>query len=130
MEKFIEINLKCDKKIIIETLERIGIANKKDKILFPTCYFLNIKDKDYILHFKQLFLLMRRNSYNNISEDDYERRNAIIYCLKTWGLIDVDEKFLEPRNKFVYVLPYKDKNDWVIQHKYNITNFYLELDYK
>lgn len=130
MENFIEIQLKVDKKIIIETLERIGIANKKDNILFPTCYYLNIKDKDYILHFKQLFLLMRNNSYNNISEEDFERRNAIIYCLKTWGLIDVDENLIEPRNKFVYVLPHKDKNDWAIQHKYNVSNFYIGLDYK
>lgn len=130
MEFFIEVNLKVDKKIIIETLERIGIANKKEKILFPTCYYFNIKGQDYILHFKQLFLLMRRNSYNNISEDDFERRNAIIYCLKLWDLIDVDEKLIECRNKFVYVLPFKDKKDWMIQHKYNTENFYLELNDK
>ena len=120
MENFIEIELKTDRKVIVETLERIGIANKKEHILYPSCYIFNIKEKEYILHFKQLFLLMKRNSYNNVSEEDIERRNSVIYCLKTWGLIDVDEQLIEPHNKFVYVLPFNEKNNWNISHKFNI----------
>jgi len=120
MEKFIEIKLKVDKRIVVETLERIGIANRREKILYPSCYYYSIKDKDYILHFKQFFILMRSNSYNNISEDDLERRNSVIYCLKNWGLIDVEEEIIIPHDKFVFVLPYQEKNDWKIYHKFNI----------
>jgi hypothetical protein len=122
MNNFIEITLKVNENIIKETLERIGIANKKEKILYPSCYYYRIKEKDYILHFKQFFLLMRSNGYNNISEEDYERRNSVIFCLKNWGLIDVDDDLLEPHNKFVYVLPYHEKEDWQINHKFNMQN--------
>ncbi len=124
MENFIEIQLKTDKKVIIETLERIGIANRKEKILYPSCYYFNIQGKDYILHFKQLFLLMRRNSYNNISLEDIERRNSVICRMKEWGLIDVNEQTIIPHNKFVYVLPFAQKYEWCIKHKYNIELLY------
>lgn len=123
MENFIEIKLKTKRQCIVETLERMGIANRKEKILYPSCYIFNIKEKDYILHFKQLFPLLRRNSYNNISEEDIERRNSVIYCLKDWDLIDVDEKIIEPHNKFIFVLPYVEKNDWKIYHKFNLQNY-------
>jgi hypothetical protein len=126
MENFIEVKLKVDKRIIIETLERIGIANRKEKILYPSCYYFSIQDKDYILHFKQLFLLMRRNSYNNISLEDVERRNSVIYRLKEWDLIDVDENGIIPHEKFVYVLPYAQKYEWLVKHKYNIDLLYGE----
>jgi len=116
----IEVKLKTDEKVIKETLSRIGIANKKEKILFPSCYLYEKDDKSYIVHFKQLFLLERENAYDNIGPEDILRRNAIIYCLKQWGLIEVDEKLIEPHNKFIFVLGHKAKKEWSIQHKFNV----------
>jgi hypothetical protein len=63
-----------------------------------------------------------------MSVDDYERKNSIIYCLMQWGLIkvkDEDLKLIEPHNKFIYVLPYKEKVNWVIQHKFNSNSIYI-----
>jgi hypothetical protein len=45
-----------------------------------------------------------------------------------WGLIkvkDEDLKLIEPHNKFIYVLPYKEKVNWVIQHKFNSNSIYI-----
>ncbi len=120
MENLIEVKLKVDKKIVIETLSRVGIANKKEKVLYPSCYLYEKDDKNYIVHFKRLFLLEKENAYDNICEEDILRRNAIIYCLKQWNLIDVDESTIEPHNKFIFVLSHAKKSDWSIEHKYNI----------
>ena len=125
----VEVKLKIDERVIKETLTRIGIVNKKEKILYPTCYLINQDDKYYIVHFKQLFLLENENSYNNISSDDYVRRNAIIKCLLDWNLIEIDDiNIIKPYDMFVYVLSSKDKNSWQIKHKYNINKFeYYQL---
>jgi hypothetical protein len=118
-KELLEINVLVDSKVISETLNRIGIANKKKKILYPSCYLHEMDNKFYLVHFKQMFLLTRDSAYNAICEDDILRRNAIAFCLKNWGLIDVDDYDIEPHNKFVFVLPHTQKHDWKISHKFN-----------
>lgn len=117
--KFLEIQLKAKKAVIVESLERMGIANKEKKILYPSCYLYEKDGKFYLLHFKQMFSLLRKDSYDNITNGDLERRNSIAFCLKKWGLIDVDEKDIENHNIFVYVISFKDKRDWQIYHKFD-----------
>lgn len=115
---FLKIGLCADRKVIIETLTRIGVGNKATKILYPSCYLHAINETYYLLHFKQIFLL-RANSYNNISQNDLTRRNAIAFCLKNWGMITVDEKDIIPKDDFIFILPYRDKAEWNIFHKIN-----------
>jgi hypothetical protein len=115
----IEVFLKADEKVVIETLTRIGIANKKRQILYPSCYLIEQFGRYYIFHFKELFSLTRVNWYNNLSEEDIKRKNAITYCLKQWGLIEVDESLIDPHDLFVFVLPYDKKNSWCVSHKFN-----------
>ncbi len=115
----LEVKLLVDKKIIIESLSRIGIANKKTKVLFPSCYLYEDNGRYYIAHFKQLFLLTRNDSYNNICKEDIIRRNAIAFCLKNWKLIDIEDEKIQPYNKMVFVLPFKEKKNWRISHKFN-----------
>jgi hypothetical protein len=38
-----------------ETLTRIGVASKKDRILYQSCHILHKQGKYYIVHFKELF---------------------------------------------------------------------------
>lgn len=121
-DKLIEIKPTADIAVIRETLSRCGIANKKKKILYPSCYLYEAFGVYYIAHFKQLFLLTRQDGYNNLCEDDLARRNGIIFCLKNWGLIEVDETLIEPHDKFIFVLPFKEKNQWTISNKFNINN--------
>lgn len=122
IDNLLEVKLLVDIKVISETLSRIGIANKIKKILFPSCYLHEIDGKFYLVHFKQLFMLTRETAYNAICEDDYLRRNAIAFCLRSWGLIDVEEEKILPHDKFVYVLPHNEKSNWSINHKFNFRN--------
>lgn len=118
--KMVQVRLLVDSSVIKETLTRMGIGDKKKKILYPTCYLYPNMEDFYIVHFKELFLLTRKDGYNNLCEDDVERKNSIIYCLVQWGLIEVvDKEEIEPHGKFVFVLPHKDKHEWSIEHKFN-----------
>jgi len=117
--ELLEIKLLVDKKIIMETTSRIGIANKKNKILYPSCYLYSRDNKDYLVHFKEMFMLTRENAYNNICEEDIVRKNAVAFCLKNWGLIEVEDEDIEPHNKFVFVLAHQDREYWKISHKFN-----------
>lgn len=123
----LKVTLLVDYKIVAETLNRIGVPNKREHILYPSCYLYKIKDEFYLVHFKQMFMLTRENSYNNISKDDIMRRNAIAFCLQSWKLISVDEKQIENRDKFVFVLPFHDKQSWLIEHKFNINSVYNNI---
>jgi len=119
VENLLEIEVLVDDKVISETCNRIGIANKKRRILYPSCYLYTENDKKYLVHFKQMFLLTRESAYNAMCDDDYLRRNAIAYCLRNWGLIDVKEESIQPYNKFIFVLPHTQKSEWTISHKFN-----------
>lgn len=119
-EELVKIRPLVDVKVLKETLSRMGIPNKKKRILYPSCYVYQNFEDYYICHFKSMFTLTRQTGYNNLSEEDIERRNSIVFCLKNWGLVELDEDSnIEPHNKFVYVLPYKEKHSWQIQHKFN-----------
>ncbi len=119
--KLLKIKLLADKKVIQETLNRIGISNKKKKILYPSCYiYEDDAGEHFLVHFKQLFTLSRNDAYDNISEQDILRRNSIAFCLKNWGLIDVEDKFIEPHDSYVFVLPHEEKHEWTITHKINL----------
>lgn len=121
IKTLVEVNLLSDTKVIKETLSRMGIANKKKNILFPSCYLYQNFERYYIVHFKEMFLLTRANGYNNISEKDLERKNSIIFCLENWGLISIINKDdINPHTEYVYVLSHNDKHNWTINHKFNI----------
>jgi len=116
---FLEIKLLKDDKVIIESLTRIGIPNRNKGILYPSCYLYQKDGKTFLCHFKQMFSLIREDAYNNITDEDINRRNAIAFCLKKWGLIDVAEEAIQPHNITIFVLPYGEKSKWEITHKFN-----------
>ena len=104
-----------------ETLTRIGVASRKDKTLFQSCHILHKQGKYYITHFKELFALDGKTS--TLSENDIQRRNTIALLLQDWNLIDVVNTALV-ENKAplsqIKVLPFKEKNEWTLEPKYNI----------
>lgn len=112
----IEIEEGVNEKIVIESLSRIGIGSKKDKILWPSCYLYKKDGKNYIAHFKEI-LVDRDGGFNNLSNEDLLRRNQIIRCLYDWELINVDLDLIEPCDTFVFILPHKEKKDWKIVNK-------------
>ena len=104
-----------------ETLTRIGVASRKEKKLYQSCHILHKQGRYFIVHFKELFALDGKHA--NLTVNDVQRRNRIVRLLADWGLIDVVKldsiADIAPLNQ-IKVLAYKDKNDWVLEQKYNI----------
>jgi hypothetical protein len=104
-----------------ETLTRIGVASRKEKKLYQSCHILHKQGRYYLVHFKELFALDGKHA--NLTVNDVQRRNRIIQLLADWGLITINNvskiQDLAPLNQ-IKVLSYKDKDDWILETKYNI----------
>lgn len=104
-----------------ETLTRIGVASKKDKILYQSCHILHKQGRYFIVHFKELFALDGKEA--NISINDVERRNTIAKLLSDWGLLKIlDSGRAEPQASLsqIKVVSFKEKNEWELVAKYTI----------
>ena len=102
-----------------ETLSRIGVASRREKKLWQSCHLLHKKFKYYIVHFKELFVLDGKKS--SLTENDIERRNTIAGLLSDWGLVGLIGE-AEPKAPLsqIKVLSFTEKNDWILEQKYNI----------
>jgi hypothetical protein len=104
-----------------ETLTRIGVASRKEKKIYQSCHILHKQGRYFIVHFKELFALDGKHA--NLTLNDIQRRNRIIQLLSDWGLITVlnadNITDIAPLNQ-IKVLAYKEKNDWILETKYNI----------
>tara|TARA_B100000029_G_scaffold231618_1_gene229008 strand:- start:345 stop:776 length:432 start_codon:yes stop_codon:yes gene_type:complete len=104
-----------------ETLTRIGVASRKEKKIYQSCHILHKQGRYYIVHFKELFALDGKHA--NLTLNDVQRRNRIIQLLTDWGLVTVlsPDKITDiaPLNQ-IKVLAYKEKNEWILETKYNI----------
>ena len=124
LAKFIEVTLneQDDFLKVRETLTRIGVSSRKEKVLYQSCHILHKQGKYYITHFKELFALDGKPS--NISENDIQRRNAIANLLEEWGLVKILNPQLMTDNiaplHQVKIISFKEKDDWELITKYNI----------
>ena len=112
-----------------ETLTRIGVASRKDKILYQSCHILHKQGRYFIVHFKELFALDGKQA--DITDNDLQRRNTIAKLLSDWGLINIIDKEVAddqaPLSQ-IKVIAYKDKHEWDLQAKYNIGKKRLDSD--
>ena len=124
----IEISLKAEDDFlkIKETLERIGVSNSTgdDKRLYPSVLILHKRGKYYLTHFKTMFMLDGKVS--SISEIDIARFKTVANLIRQWGLCEFvnaadiascEESF---NPKLVKIVPYGEKSNWKIIHKYTI----------
>ena len=104
-----------------ETLTRIGVASRKEKKIYQSCHILHKQGRYYLVHFKELFALDGKHA--NLTVNDVQRRNRIAQLLADWGLIEIVDvakiQDIAPLNQ-IKVLAYKDKQDWILETKYNI----------
>ena len=104
-----------------ETLTRIGVASRKDNMLYQSCHILHKQGRYFITHFKELFLLDGKPS--NLMENDIERRYTVATLLSDWGLITIvnneQAKDKAPLRQ-IKIISYKDKDSWQLCPKYNI----------
>ncbi len=114
---------------IRETLTRIGVASRKEQKLYQSCHILHKQGRYYIVNFKELFALDGKHA--NLTVNDIQRRNRIVKLLSDWGLLTVvnPERITElaPLNQ-IKVLPFKEKEDWILEAKYSIGNKKVEVD--
>jgi len=119
----VTLNEQDDFLKVRETLTRIGVASKKEQILYQSCHILHKRGQYYIVHFKELFALDGKPT--DITENDLSRRNAIVKLLQDWGLVTVVKKqqIENPPPIFlsqIKILSHKEKDDWQLVPKYNI----------
>ena len=104
-----------------ETLTRIGVASRKEKKIYQSCHILHKQGRYFLVHFKELFALDGKHA--NLTVNDVQRRNRIAQLLADWGLIGIVDVSkitdIAPLNQ-IKVLAYKDKQDWILETKYNI----------
>lgn len=117
------LNERDDFLKVKETLTRIGVASKKDKILYQSCHILHKQNRYAIVHFKELFAL--DGKFANITDNDLSRRNAIAKLLQDWELIEIvnQEEIQDPPPIYISqikILSYKEKETWELSPKYNI----------
>jgi len=124
LSKFVEIvlNEQDDFLKVRETLTRIGVSSRKEKVLYQSCHILHKQGKYYIVHFKELFALDGKPS--NISENDIQRRNAIAVLLEEWGLVKIINSTILTDNiaplHQIKIISFKEKEEWSLIAKYNI----------
>lgn len=120
----IKVLLKKDFPIIRETLERMGIINKRTMIIYPSCYCLETDEeldgqKIYtILHFKECFMINDRPS--NFDDIDKARLKTITYFLDRWGLVEVidSNQVSEILHNKIGVVSKSNKSEYKIVHKF------------
>ena len=124
LSKFIEVTLteQDDFLKVRETLTRIGVSSRKEKVLYQSCHILHKQGRYYIVHFKELFALDGKPS--NLTENDIQRRNAIAKLLEEWGLVKILNPILMKDNiaplHQIKIISFKEKDEWQLITKYNI----------
>jgi hypothetical protein len=122
----IEVKLNQDypMSVAIETLKRIGVANRETKIIYPTAYIIEIDGRFYISHFKEMFQLTRGNMAE-LSESDMGRLNSVVICMKRWGIVTESLDDVSSPTEFVFVLKKEvmDRDKWSVSHKFNMLEF-------
>lgn len=124
LKQFVEVTLneQDDFLKVRETLTRIGVSSRKEKVLYQSCHILHKQGQYFITHFKELFLLDGKPS--NISENDIQRRNAIAKLLEEWGLVTIVNPQIMIDNiaplHQIKIISFKEKNEWELVTKYKI----------
>lgn len=112
-----------------ETLTRIGVASKKEKVLYQSCHILHKQGRYFIVHFKELFALDGKQA--DLIDNDIERRNTIAKLLSDWGLIKIiDPAVIREQAPLsqIKVIAFKEKHEWELQTKYNIGKKRVDVD--
>ena len=123
LSTFVEVKLneQDDFLKVRETLTRIGVSSRKERVLYQSCHILHKQGRYFIVHFKELFALDGKEA--NITAGDIERRNTIAGLLADWGLLKiVTPAKAEKRVSLsqIKVVSFKEKADWTLTAKYNI----------
>lgn len=105
---------------IRETLTRIGVASKREKVLYQSCHILHRRGKYYIVHFLELFALEGKET--TLTHEDVRRRNTIAKLLEQWKLCKIVSSGELPVTNLnsIKIVPHKEKKEWDLRVKYTM----------
>lgn len=122
IENMLEVKLPTSDDFlkIVETLTRIGVVSR-DNTLTQTCHILHKRGKYFITHFKELFEL-DGNGRSQLTNEDYERRNAIAKLLQDWNLCEIvePERYQNRTLGRVTIVSFSDKEKYNLKQNYTI----------
>ena len=127
IDSFVEVKLADEEAFlkICETLSRIGVSSKTDKVLFQTAHILHKQGRYYLVHFKELFLLDGKET--DFTQEDKGRRNTIACLLEEWELIRILEgkESLKPKVTMnqIKIVKHSEKKDWKFVQKYSLGKY-------
>jgi hypothetical protein len=104
-----------------ESLERMGVANNKKRVIYQSVHILHKHGRYYICHFLEMFALDGRRV--EMTQEDLSRRNFIVKLLKEWNLIvPINDDWQTPMgsSSMVKVLKFGERDDWELVPKYDI----------
>lgn len=116
----IEIELINEESFLIikETLQRIGLKTRDEKVLTQSCHILHKKDKYFIVHFKEMLYL--DGGQNRMDLFDENRLKFITSLLVNWGLCKTKEDIRHVYDPIVRIVTHKDKDEWEFKTKYTM----------
>lgn len=119
MEQLIEVHLKDpdDFLKIAETLTRIGVRSGPNK-LTQSAHILHKRGKYYICHYLEMFQLDGFD--RELTQEDMERRNAIVKLLVQWGLCTTNSNIEPSSLKKIHIVAYNKKKDWILKSNYTM----------
>lgn len=109
-----------DYMVVKETLSRIGVSPKGKNVLYQSCHLIHKDDIYVIAHFKELFALDELPS--NTTDEDIQRRNAIVKLLEDWELLEVvDKEKIKDKMPIsgLKIIKYSEKENWELIQKFN-----------
>ena len=125
--KLLTVRPLVDERIISETLTRIGIVDRVNKVIYQSCHLYKNFGTYYLAHFKQLFTMGTSKTgyhgFGNVSLEDIQRRNSIAFLLASWKMIEiVHPEDIEPHGTRIDIVPYREAKNYRKVKKFNINN--------
>ena len=120
LNTFIEVEISEENKPKIrETLKRIGVLSKVRNELFQTCHLFSKAGKNYLVHFKEMYLL--NGQFSTFSDSDKQRRDKIASLLNKWGFIKIVNPVVvgEIMKEMITIIPFKEKHNYILSKKYS-----------
>lgn len=124
-EDLVEIRLRDPEDFlkIRETLTRIGTAHQVDglDVLVQVCHILHKRGLYYITHYKEMMILDGKSV--SMDESDISKRDVIVNLLAKWGLCEIVDTNMVSSPEIgerVKVVPYREKNQWLLKCKYEV----------
>lgn len=124
MEELIEIE-PLDRRDFLrvrETLTRMGILSVSTGTLWQSCHLLHKRQRYFIVHFKQMFVLDGKLDPDDIGDEDLDRVEKVACMLVDWGLVKAKTELDRGAQAALNIVPKREVSKYKLKSKYTIGN--------